>query len=311
MMMRSMMPVMRRTRAGGKFEWRTLLTAMLALAFLIAMLSITAHAAHAGPRGAAPAPMVEPLKVCADPNNLPFSNRAGQGFENRLAQMIAGAMHTQVEYTWWPQREDFLRDTIDAGACDVVMALPTQSTEELTTIPYYRSTYAIVYRADAPYKIKSLRDPLLRKLSIGVQAVGDDIADIPPGAVLAHRGIVKNLVLYKLYADYSRPNPPARLIEDVASGKIDVAIAWGPLAGYFATRQPVKLKVVPLTHTHAILPFQFSISMAVRPGDQALRNRLNKILRARQAAIHTLLARYHVPLLALPNASGTAEVAGR
>lgn len=310
-MIRTLMLAMQRVRGGDALAPRVIATAALALLFMIAMLSATAHAAQVGPSGAAPVPAAKPLKVCADPNNLPFSNRAGQGFENHLAEMVAAAMHTTVDYTWWPQRENFLRETLDTGTCDVVMGFPTKSTDVLTTIPYYRSTYAIVYRANAPYHIGSLRDPLLRKLSIGVQAVGDDIADIPAGAVLARRGIVKNLVLYKLYSDYSRPNPPARLIEDVAKGKIDVAIAWGPLAGYFAPRQPVKLKVVPLTHTHAILPFQFSISMAVRNGDRALRDRLDKFLRNRHDAVHALLVRYHVPLLALPSAQRTAEVAGR
>lgn len=255
--------------------------------------------------GAAPAPMVKPLRVCADPNDLPFSNQAQQGFENKLADMLGKSLGEPVQFVWAAQGKEFLRDTLNADKCDVVMGLPTDDHAYgvLTTAPYYRSSYALVYRADAPYQLKSLRDPRLRKLQIGVHATGDDWVDLPGGATLAHRGIVRNVHLYKLFADYGRPNPSADLIEAVVNGNVDVAIAWGPLAGYFATREPVKLKVVPLTDTHTILPFQFSISMAVRPGQTALRDKLNAFLASHRAAIHTLLADYGVPQLNMDTVS--------
>ncbi|HVX04959.1 MAG TPA: quinoprotein dehydrogenase-associated putative ABC transporter substrate-binding protein [Rhodanobacteraceae bacterium] len=251
------------------------------------------------------------LRVCADPNNLPFSNRAGQGFENKLAGMLAQSLGKTVEYTWQVQQKQFLRDTLAAGKCDVVIGLPTDDHAYgvLTTRPYYRSTYALVYRANAPYKLTSLDDPRLHKLTIGVHSIGDDWADLPGGSVLAYRGIVDNVRVYKMFADFARPNPSADLIEAVAKGDIDVAIAWGPLAGYFATREPVKLTVVPLANTHAILPFQFSISMAVRHGDGALRDRLNGFLRSHRDAIHSLLSRYGVPQL--PIQPGDADAGER
>jgi quinoprotein dehydrogenase-associated probable ABC transporter substrate-binding protein len=249
------------------------------------------------------------LRVCADPNNLPFSNRARQGFENKLAGMLAKSLGKTVAYTWQMQQKQFLRDTLDAGKCDVVIGLPTDDHAYgvLTTHPYYRSTYALVYRADAPYKLASLDDPRLHKLRIGVHSIGDDWADLPAGAVLAYRGIVDNVHVYKMFADFSRPNPSADLIEAVAKGDVDVAIAWGPLAGYFATREPVKLTVVPLADTHAVLPFRFSISMAVRHGDGALRNRLDAFLQSHRDAIHALLARYGVPQLPLQPAQADAS----
>lgn len=256
-----------------------------------------AQAGHTPYSGAAPAQPDASLRVCADPNNLPFSNHAGQGFENKLAQMLGEWMHKSVEYTWAMQQKQFLRDTLDADKCDVVMSLPTDDKEELTTDPYYRSTYAMVYRASAPFQLKSLDDPRLRKLEIGVHALGDDWADLPSGSVLAHRGIVRNVHLYKMFADYGRPNPSADLMEAVAKGDVDVAIAWGPLAGYFATREPVKLTVVPITDAHTILPFEFSISMAVRHGDRKLCDQLNAFLREKQDAIHALLVGYGVPQL--------------
>jgi len=284
---------------------RTLLFALCAPTIALA------QATHTQYPGKKPATEGAQLRVCADPNNLPFSNRAGQGFENELAGMLAKSMGKTVSYTWAAQQKQFLRDTLDAGKCDVVIGLPTDDHAYgvLTTHPYYRSTYALVYRADAPYKLASLDDPRLRKLTIGVHSIGDDWADLPGGAVLAYRGIVDNVHVYKMFADFARPNPSADLIEAVAKGDVDVAIAWGPLAGYFATREPVKLTVVPLTHTHAVLPFQFSISMAVRHGDAALRDRLDAFVQSHRGAIHTLLARYGVPQL--PMQAGKPDASER
>jgi mxaJ protein len=256
-----------------------------------------AFAQHTQYPGAAPAPSNEPLRVCADPNNLPFSNRAGEGFENKLAQIVAQALGKTVEYTWEPQRKQFLQDTLDADKCDVVMSLPTIDREELTTQPYYRSAYALVYRANAPYQLRSLGDPRLRKLKIGVHSLGDDWVDLPGGATLAQRGIIDNVHIYKMDADEGRANPAADLMDAVAKGDVDVAIVWGPRAGYFATREPVKLQVVPLTDTHTVLPFQFSISMAVRHGNEALRDKLNAILRGKHDQISALLTQYGVPQL--------------
>lgn len=279
---------------------------------LFAPTLASAQSTHTQYPGASAADTDASLRVCADPNNLPFSNHAGQGFENKLAQMLGAWMHKPVEYTWEAQRKQFLRDTLDANKCDVVIGLPTDDKEELTTKPYYRSTYALVYRGNAPYQLKSLDDPRLRKLEIGVHAMGDDWADLPSGSVLAHRGIVRNVHIYKLYSDYSRANPSADLIEAVSKGDVDVAIAWGPLAGYFATREPVKLKVVPITHAHAILPFEFSISMAVRHGDEKLRDQLNAFLRDKRDAIRALLTQYGVPQLKMDVvARGTNTVTER
>lgn len=266
-----------------------------------------ASAQHTQYPGAAPASSNEPLRVCADPNNLPFSNRAGEGFENKLAQTVARSMGKTVEYTWEPQRKQFLRDTLDADKCDVVMSLPTIDREELTTQPYYRSAYALVYRANAPYRLTSLDDPRLRNLKIGVHSLGDDWVDLPGGATLAQRGIVDNVHIYKMDADEGRANPAADLMDAVTKGEVDVAIVWGPRAGYFATREPVKLEVVPLTDTHTILPFQFSISMAVRHGNEALRDKLDAILRDKRDAIHALLKQYGVPQLDMQNTPSSME----
>lgn len=280
---------------------------MRRLPAVVALLFAAAWpAAHGTPAGRATA---KPLRVCADPDNLPFSNRAGQGFENRLAEMIAGELGTRVQYAWSGDHRHFLKVTLDAGRCDVVMGIPAQSDRVLTTRPYYRSTYALVYRANAGYDLRSLDDPRLRKLTVGVRAIGDDYNDLPAGSVLAHRGIVRNVVTYNIFSKQGRMNPPARLIDAVADGAIDVAIAWGPLAGYFARRQPVALAVVPLTPTHTILPLEFSISLGVRKNDGALRAKLDAVLERRRADIHALLARYGVPLLDFARVREASDVA--
>lgn len=247
------------------------------------------------------------LRVCADPNNLPFSNRAGEGFENRIADLVAAELGTTVEYTWWAQRRGFLRSTLAAGLCDVVIGVPSALDMLLVTAPYYRSTYVVVAPADLRPELRSLDDPRLRTLRIGVQLVGDDGANPPAAHALARRGITGNLVGYTVYGDYSEPSPPARIVQAVADGDVDVAIVWGPLAGYFATRESRPLALAPVEPQvdQPFLPFAFDISMGVRRGDEALRDRLEDVLRRRRADIDRILADYGVPRADLqPEAAG-------
>lgn len=237
------------------------------------------------------------LRVCADPNNMPFSNERGEGFENELARMIASSLGWSVSYTWWPQRRGFIRNTLAAKKCDVVMGVPARYELAETTQPYYRSTYVTVTRRNDALRIRSFDDPRLKTLTIGLHAIGDDYNNVPPAQMLAMRGIVANIRGYSIYGDYSRPDPPRDLIDAVAKQEVDVAIAWGPLAGYFADRESVKLEVTPLVDDHPskILPLQFEIAMAVRKGDDELKSRLNTVLSARRKEIGQLLDRYHVP----------------
>jgi ABC-type amino acid transport substrate-binding protein len=169
------------------------------------------------------------------------------------------------------------------------------------TEPYYRSTYVFVSRRDRHLNLHSFDDPRLKRLRIGVHVIGDDYANVPPAAALAKRHIVRNVIGYSIYGDYSQPDPPARLIDAVARGDVDVAVAWGPLAGYFARREPVPLDVVPVSPQIDLpfLPFVFDISMAVRRGDDSLRARLDAVLERRQREIQQLLESYGVPLLPL------------
>ena len=242
------------------------------------------------------------LRVCADPNNLPFSNQAGEGFENKLAELIAGALGEKVTYAWHAQRRGFVRETLKAKHCDVVMGMPTQVDMLTTTKPYYRSAYVFVSRADRHLDIGSIKDPRLRSLKIGVQVIGNDGANTPPSHALAQQGIIDNVVGYTVYGDYRSPNPPARIVTAVQNGEVDIAAVWGPLAGYFAKESPVPLTVKPIADTEDFRPliFQYDIGLGVRKGDHALKSKLDGILVQKRPEIAALLQRYGIPTLPLP-----------
>jgi mxaJ protein len=237
------------------------------------------------------------LRVCADPNNLPFSNERLEGFENKIAALLARDLGERVSYTWWAQRRGFFRNTVKAGLCDVVLGVPTGLEMVAPTRPYYRSTYVFVYRADRGIDVRSFDDPALKSLKVGVQLAGDDYANTPPAHALSRRGIVANVVGFTLYGDYAFANPPARIVEAVARGDIDVAVVWGPLAGYFAPRQRAPLRVVPVSPSIDLpfLPFVFDIAVGVRRGDDELKNAIDNFLERRRPEIDAILDAYHVP----------------
>lgn len=269
------------------------LCALLVLSVPVA--SGESRVASASPaRSAAPAP----LRVCSDPNNLPFSNRREEGFENRIAELIARDLGRKVEYYWWAQRRGFVRNTLDAHKCDVILGVPSSFEMALTTRPYYRSGYVFVTRRDRRLTIDSLDDPRLRKLRIGVQIIGDDYANSPPAHALANRGIVRNVVGYSVYGDYAKDSPPRRIVEAVAKGEVDLSAVWGPTAGYFAKKSRVPLAVTAFTPEIDLpfLPFVFDIAMAVRRDDPELRDRLNAVIENRQDEITRILREYGVPL---------------
>jgi mxaJ protein len=177
------------------------------------------------------------LRVCADPNNLPFSNERGEGFENRIAAVVADQLHAELHTTWWAQRRGFLRNTLGAGRCDVVAGTLTGLDMLRTTSPYYRSGYVFVTRAADGLDIASLDDPRLHTLRVGVQLIGDDGMNTPPAHALSKRGITGNVRGYTVYGDYAQASPAGRIVAAIAQGEVDVAIVWGPFAGYFAGRQ--------------------------------------------------------------------------
>lgn len=237
------------------------------------------------------------LRVCADPNNLPFSNARGEGFENALAALLAEKLGAELRYTWWAQRRGFVRNTLKAGLCDVIIGVPSSFELALVTRPYYRASYVFVSRHADALHLGSLDDPRLRRLTVGVQMVGDDYANTPPAHALASRGIVRNVVGYTVYGDYAEPNPPARIVEAVARGDVDAAIVWGPLAGWAARRSAVRLDLAPVSPAidPPYLPFVFDIAMAVRRGEQAFRDELDAFVVRERPAIEAILDRFAVP----------------
>lgn len=238
------------------------------------------------------------LTACADPNNLPFSNRAGEGFENKLAQMIASDLHARLDYVWWAQRRGYIRNTLNETKCDFWPGIGSNVEMVATTRPYYRSSYMFVSRASDNLRGLTLDDRRLKTLRIGVQMVGNDATNTPPAHALAKRGIINNVRGFMLYGDYRKPNPPARIVEAVERGDVDVALVWGPLAGYFAARSPVPLRLEPVTPWFADMqwPMQFDISVGVQKDNQKLLKQIDQILARRSGDIRKLLAAYHVPL---------------
>jgi mxaJ protein len=241
---------------------------------------------------AAPASAAE-LRVCADPNNMPFSNAKGEGFENKIVERIAADWGRTLKYTWWAQRRGNVRSTLKAGECDLIPGIGSAVEMVGATRPYYRARYMFVTRADRGLDIASFDDPRLKTLKIGVQMVGDDGSNTPPAHALAKRGIVDNVRGYLIYGDYAEADPQAAIVRAVASGQIDVALVWGPTAEWYAKASPVPLVLTPTPWLDGPqLPMQFDVSMGVRREDNKLRTDLNAWLGAHKADVDAILAGY-------------------
>jgi len=236
------------------------------------------------------------LRVCADPNNLPFSNERGEGFENRLAKLVADDMGSKLEFVWWGPRKGLVKNSLDEDRCDVLMDVPASLGSVSATTPYYRSTYVFVSRQDRHLHISSLNDERLAKWRIGIHIVGNDYA--PPAWVLSRRGLSANVAGYSLFGAYGEQDPPARLIDAVVAGDVDVAIVWGPLAGYFAQHSKTPLEVTPVSpQNYLTVPFVFEMAMGVQKGNDKLLAALNQTLQRRCADVQAVLHDYGVPLV--------------
>ncbi len=243
--------------------------------------------------GAASGQDITQLRVCADPDNLPFSNKEGEGLENRIAEVIARDLKVPVTYFWWPQQRGFVRRTLNENQCDVLIGVPHDFELVLTTKAYYRSTYVVVSRESAHLTIRSLDDPALKRLRIGVHM------DTPPWGALAERGLMANVQAYPLMFDYRISDPsrrPTKVLEDVVEGAVDVAIVWGPMAGWFAKKNGAALAIVPVRDGGKI-PMTFDMSMGVRRSDKALKARLEAALDRHGAEIKKILADYRIPVV--------------
>jgi len=261
---------------------------------LAAALSLPSEGAAQELRSNLPTPGV--LRVCADPDNMPLSNQKGEGFEQKIAELIAKEWNAKLEYAWWPVRRGFFSRALNGRYCDVAIQAPAGLDMAGVTKPYFRSGYVFVTRKDSGLDLKSLADPRLKKLRIGVNLLNSDAENTPPAMALSRYGVVGNLIGFSTF--YTDENRPEDIVTAVADKKVDVAIVWGPLAGYFAKSSAVPLEVRPLAERDSLsdFPFRFNISMGVRRRDQALRDSLDTVLERKGPEIQALLKGYGVPL---------------
>jgi mxaJ protein len=246
------------------------------------------------------------FRVCADPDNLPAADDKLEGFDDKIAALMAKDLGDSVTYSWWPTRRGFIRNTLSASDCDVVFGVPKGYDLVSPTKSYYRSAYVAVTRRDRHLKITSLDDTVLKSLKIGVTQIGDNYTNTPPAQALGTRGINQNVVGFTSF--YNVDHRPGDIIDAVAKGQIDVALAWGPLAGYYAKHSavPLDLTVLPDTDRATGFPFAYELTLGVRRADRGLRDTLNALIDRHRADIDAILRDYGVPLLPL-----TAESASQ
>jgi mxaJ protein len=251
------------------------------------------------------------LRVCADPDNMPLSNQKGEGFEQKIAELIAKDWNSKIEYAWWPVRRGFFARALNGRYCDVAIEAPSGLDIAGVTKPYFRSGYVFVTRKDRGLDIKSLADPRLKKLKIGVNILNSDAENTPPAMALSRYGVIGNLTGYDtFYTDSVRPED---IVNAVAKKDIDVAIVWGPLAGYFAPKAPAPLVLAPLPDRDSLsdFPFRFDIAMGVRRRDKELRDSLQSVLDRRAPEIQAILKQYGVPVFPLEEKPKAPADSGR
>jgi quinoprotein dehydrogenase-associated probable ABC transporter substrate-binding protein len=263
-----------------------------AAAAVVLLLLMAGRADAQGPGLGASVELVDPktFRVCADPHNLPFSNEAGEGFENKLAELFARKLGEPVSYTYYPQVLGFVRNTLNALRCDVIIGVAVGDNLVQTTNSYYHTTYALAFRPGSGIDgVDSLGDPRLKGKHIGI------VAGTPPATVLVQQGLMALARPYALTVDTRIEAPARTMAEDIAAGQIDAGVLWGPIAGYYSQRVTPHLVVVPLLKEHE--PMEFRIAMGVRRSDQDWKRRLNRLIGQSQPEIDKILAEYGVPLL--------------
>lgn len=273
-----------------------------ALVLALSLAAASAVAQHMGPDAGAKGSdnaggieLIDPkvLRVCADPNNLPFSNEKGEGFENKIAEFLAAKLHKELAYAYYPGATGFVRNTLNAHLCDVILGMPQGNDLVQPTNPYYRTTYAIVTRAGSDLDgIKDLDDPRLKekKGKIGL------VANTPPGNILARNGMIGLVKPYPLMIDTRVESSSATMIHDLETGRIDAALLWGPIAGYYVKKSAGRLVAAPLPETPGAR-MAFRIAFGVRHSDQNWKRELNTLIAQNKSEIDKILEDYGVPML--------------
>ncbi len=265
------------------------------VAALLLLVSTVAHQAAAQAPGlGASVELVDPkvFRVCADPNNLPLSNKEGQGFENKIAELFAQQLGKSISYVWFPQVIGFFRNTLNVFRCDVVMGVPEGSDLVQNTNPYYHSAYVLAFRPNTGLDgVTTLEDKRLQGKRIGI------VGGTPPATLMAVDGLMARAKPYPMSLADQGDAPVKAMISDLVSDQIDAAVLWGPLAGFYIKQAGTPITVVPLLQEPGPIPMDFRITMGVRHSDQAWKRQLNQLIQANQDAINKILADYGVPLL--------------
>jgi quinoprotein dehydrogenase-associated probable ABC transporter substrate-binding protein len=231
------------------------------------------------------------LKVCADPNNLPFSDEKKEGFENKIAELMGTELGLKVDYTWFPQVIGFVHNTLRAHLCDLVMGTVAGDEIMQTTNPYYFTTYVMFYRSDKGHTLAGAEDPHLASLRLGV------VAGTPPSDLLVRHELMSHTRPYALTVDTRSESPTHEMVQDVVDGAIDVGFLWGPIAGYYRKLNDLPLTLVPLKDEPGAARMEYHIAMGVRANEAEWRRRINAAILKRQPEITTTLRQFGVPLL--------------
>jgi len=248
--------------------------------------------------------LVDPkvLRVCADPRNLPFSNQKGEGFENKLAELFAAKLQKKLDYMYYPQATGFVRVTLGAHRCDVIMGFPQGDDLVQGTNPYYRTAYALIAKQGSGLEdVDTLEDARLKGKHIGV------VAGTPPATNMAAAGLMANAKPYPLMIDTRVDSSAEAMINDLAKGDIDAGVLWGPMAGFYAKQANPPLHVTPLVKEKSGPQLVYRIGMGVRRADQNWKRVLNRLIQENQPAINKILIDYGVPLLDENNQPISAE----
>jgi mxaJ protein len=266
---------------------------------LAAVLAGSQPAVAAADAAPAPKPV---LTVCADPANLPYSNDRQKGFENKVATLLAGDLQMELRYFWFAEHRSFFRRTLLDGVCDVVISVPSGFALVAATKPYFASSYVAVTRAKDDRHFTSFDDPWLRDARIGLQLVGKEGATTPPAMALSRRGFNQHITGFPMWGDAGDPNPQGKIVDAVADGSIDIALVWGPFAGYFAKSRGAELRVEPITADPQApdLTFVFPMAMGVRKADTVLRDRLQAAIDRHPTEIAAILKDYRIPTVPVP-----------
>jgi quinoprotein dehydrogenase-associated probable ABC transporter substrate-binding protein len=274
------------------------------LTFGVVALQAVAARAQANNGEAGSLELVDPnvFRACGDPRNLPFSNDKGEGFENKLAELFAAKLGKKLSYTYFPQATGFVRMTLGSFRCDIIMGFPQGDDQAQVTVPYYRTTYALVSKRGSGLEdVTAISDPKLKDKRIGI------VAKTPPSTNMAINGLLGHAKSYPLFIDTRADSSALAMMDDLAKGDIDCGILWGPMAGYYASQANPPLVVVPLTKETTGPQMTYRIGMAVRAADQEWKRTLNRLIMENQVEINKLLISYNIPILDDTNAPITAD----